>query len=227
MTIATQMSSKRKQTGEEPTPTEEPRKETKVALEEVAHEEKKEEEKDLSDPANNWLIRKYQAVLEKEDKMLTQETINKMTAERLREELEKGATSLQVNIKAGRKDIGTVKVTPPQRLIIQVITPKQVWHPFDAIHGYGFCLADESDDSGLKPTPGFEDVPSKPPKGKDGPETIRNFEKWLAKVDEHQKLSTESATFKFDQIPIAKFHKIPDLLRGLYKYMDKHPSLLV
>ena len=234
MMITIQMSVKRKQEDEGPTDPEaieEPRKETKVdeevkvATNDAPADEKK--EKDLSDPANNHLIRKYLVAIEKEDKLFLQETINKMTAERLREELEKGATSLQVNIKAGRKDIGTVKVTPPQRLIIQVITPKQVWHPFDAIHGYGVCLADESDDSGLKPTPGFEDVPSKPPKGKDGPETIRNFEKWLAKVDEHQKLSTESATFKFDQIPIAKFHKIPDLLRGLYKYMDKHPSLLV
>lgn len=224
MTITIQMINKRKQRGEEPTePTEEPRKEMKVASSEAVREE----EKDLSDPANNWLIRKYQVASEEEHKTLMQQTMNDMTTERMREEIRKGGKMVRLDIRVDLKKIGTLKIPSDGLITIRTACADTKWHPFDELDGYAFCLSDEDADTGLRPTPTFEKVPTKPPKGKDGPESIRNFEKWLVEVDRHQLLSTESATFKFDQIPIAKFHKIPDLLRGLYKYMDKHPEMIL
>lgn len=229
MMITIQMSVKRKQEDEGPTDPEaieEPRKETKVdeevkvATNDAPADEKK--EKDLSDPANNHLIRKYLVAIEKEDKLFLQELRNGDVLEKLRNETRKDS-KVQVNLKVDQKDIGTLEVSSPSTLSIKTGTPNTRWHPFDAIMGYQFVLADPEADMGCSVTKGFEDVPCFPPKGKNGPETIRNFEEWLKRTEEHQLKSTESATFKFDQIPMAKLREFPGLLKGFYEYIRKHP----
>jgi hypothetical protein len=188
-----------------------------------------ETKKDLSDPANNWLIRKYQAACEREAKAVMQQIINDASVEELYAEMRKGFSSIRVDIIVDRKgrceSIGPLKVFSDGCVLIKnVVSSARKWHPFNELAGYQFVLADADSDTGMKLTPGFENVPVQPPKGKNKAETIRNFDEWMVRVEEHNNLSTESAAFKFDQIPTAKLREVPALLKGLYEYMDNHPE---
>lgn len=209
---------------------EETRKEAKVdPIEETKVVPIEETKKDLSDPANNWLIRKYQVACEREAEIVTQQIINDVTVEDLYAEMRNGFSSIRVDITMNRKgehkSIGPLKVFSDGCVLIKnVVSAAAKWNPFNELAGYQFVLADASSDTGMKLTPGFENVPVQPPKGKDKAETIRNFDEWMVRVEEHNNLSTESAAFKFDQVPMAKFREVPALLKGLYEYMDNHPK---
>lgn len=168
MTITIQMSVKRKQEDEGPTDpeaTEAPRKETKAEEKKMDEEVKvttndapadEKKEKDLSDPANNHLIRKYLVAIEKEDKLFLQELRNGDVLEKLRNETRKKDSIVQVNLKVDQKDIGTLEVSSPSTLSIKTGTPNARWHPFDAIMGYQFVLADPTADMGCSVTRGLK-----------------------------------------------------------------------
>lgn len=195
---------------------EETRKEMKVGLQTTTG-------LDLSKPENNWLIRKYLAADAKAAELVVEQEDNERVLENLDLAMQKRIYPVQLDIKVDGKDFGVLKFRPDGLLLVNsLVSATPPWSVFDELaYGYTFTLPDASENTGFKLTPGFEDVPNRPREGKDATETIRNFEEWTRRVEEHHKLSTDTAAYKFDQIALAKHRVIPALLKGFFEYMDK------